>query len=137
MLEHTEDPIRVLLTWLRKVKQGGIVYIAIPDKRHCFDRERPNTDFEHLERDHREGPGWSRLDHFREFTRLSAKTPEDQVEAKMQSFIDRDYRIHFHVWEQSTFLDHLLKFQQKYWPNVAIEHFGRNHTEIVAVLRSI
>ncbi|WP_293120383.1 methyltransferase domain-containing protein [Okeania sp. SIO1I7] len=43
VLEHTFNPGRVLEEWIRIVKQGGIVYFVIPDKRYTFDRNRELT----------------------------------------------------------------------------------------------
>lgn len=135
MLEHTEDPIGVLRTWHRKLKLNGVAYIAIPDKRFCFDRERPITDIDHFIRDHEEGPDWSRDQHFFEFTRLSAKVPEHLLEAKVNEFKKNDYRIHFHTWTSASFMEFLMMFCARYEP-FTIEHVSRNHTELIAVLRA-
>src|SRR5712691_699882 len=66
MLEHCENPIGTTRNHLAKVRPGGVLYYAVPDKRYSFDVDRPLTSFEHLVRDDREGPAWSRLEHFRE-----------------------------------------------------------------------
>ena len=50
-LEHCQNPILALENMLRVVREGGIVYLAVPDKRYTFDRDRPVTSFEHLKRD--------------------------------------------------------------------------------------
>jgi SAM-dependent methyltransferase len=55
MLEHTENPIGTIRNHLRKVRDNGVLYYAVPDKWAGFDRERPITPFEHLVRDDREG----------------------------------------------------------------------------------
>jgi SAM-dependent methyltransferase len=39
-LEHCQDPIGALGTMFRAVRPGGIVYLAIPDKRFTFDVDR-------------------------------------------------------------------------------------------------
>jgi predicted SAM-dependent methyltransferase len=48
LIEHCEDPIGALSNWLRATRKGGIVYMAVPDKRFCFDHKRPLTEFDHL-----------------------------------------------------------------------------------------
>jgi SAM-dependent methyltransferase len=63
VLEHSEDPIAAFKSIFRVLKPGGIFFLALPDKRFTFDRDRGLTPFEHLVRDHSEGPEVSRLDH--------------------------------------------------------------------------
>lgn len=43
VLEHLPDPIGFLNSCSRLLKPGGIVTVALPDKRHCFDLFRPVT----------------------------------------------------------------------------------------------
>ena len=42
-LEHCQNPIGALENMLRVLQANGILYMAIPDKRHTFDRNRPVT----------------------------------------------------------------------------------------------
>src|SRR5512136_777634 len=69
-LEHCEDPIGAIENFSRVLKVGGIAFLAVPDKRFTFDRERPLTSVEHLLRDHEIGPTSSRLQHLEEWTRI-------------------------------------------------------------------
>ncbi len=41
--EHTPDPIRFLQDCARVLKPGGILSLAVPDKRRCFDYFRPHS----------------------------------------------------------------------------------------------
>jgi SAM-dependent methyltransferase len=43
VLEHTPNPIAALNDQLRIVKSGGIVYVAMPNKKNTFDRTRKVT----------------------------------------------------------------------------------------------
>ena len=70
LLEHCPDPIGALGNWLRVLRIGGIVFLSVPDKRYTFDRNRPVTKLEHIIRDWREGPQWSRKQHYEEWARL-------------------------------------------------------------------
>ena len=48
-IEHTEDPIaHAAATTLRVLRPGGVLYMAVPDKRFTFDVDRPVTPLEHL-----------------------------------------------------------------------------------------
>ena len=55
-LEHCEDPISTLANAMRVLKPGGVVYLAVPDKRTCFDRGRPVTSVGHVVADYENGP---------------------------------------------------------------------------------
>ena len=63
MIEHCQNPIGTLENFLRVLKPGGLVYMGVPDKRYTFDIDRPLTSLDHLIRDYKEGPEWSKLGH--------------------------------------------------------------------------
>jgi predicted SAM-dependent methyltransferase len=98
VLEHMENPIGALEAWLRVVRPGGVLYLAVPDKRRTFDAERPSTPISHLRRDHEEGPSWSRSQHYEEYARLAERVPEDGVAARAEVLESEHVDIHFHVW---------------------------------------
>jgi SAM-dependent methyltransferase len=50
-LEHTQDPVGTLLNAFRVLRPEGILYLAVPDKRHTFDRDRAVTPLGHVLRD--------------------------------------------------------------------------------------
>ena len=66
-LEHCENPIKAVTNFLRVLREGGILFLAIPDKRYTFDRKREVTSFHHLFRDYEEGPQSSRNEHFKDW----------------------------------------------------------------------
>jgi SAM-dependent methyltransferase len=51
VLEHLTNPLRALQEWKRVLAPGGALLVVVPDKRTTFDRKRPFTTFEHLQRD--------------------------------------------------------------------------------------
>ena len=59
-LEHTENPIGTIETHLGKLKPGGVLFYAVPDKRYTFDFRRPVTPIEHMVADYEQGPERSR-----------------------------------------------------------------------------
>jgi SAM-dependent methyltransferase len=135
ILEHCEDPIAALAAWLRVLKPGGVLLLAVPDKRFTFDRERPVTTFAHLLEDHQYGPGLSRECHYVEWvTRVDHATP-DTVEARVQDLMHNQYSIHFHVWDHAA-LGELLAFAIGRSPRlVTMAAYQRNRAENLAVLR--
>src|SRR5919204_5642917 len=79
MLEHVEDPIGAVETFLRVLRPGGILFLTLPDARYTFDGRRTRTTIEHLLRDHHEGPEVSRREHYEEIARIIDCVPEEQV----------------------------------------------------------
>jgi predicted SAM-dependent methyltransferase len=138
-LEHCEDPIGTLRNLLRVVRPGGVVYLSVPDKRHIFDRDRPATTFEHLVRDHEQGPSVSRAAHYEEVVRLAIKVEgETAVASKVQELTEQDFRIHFHCWSQTDFLQLLSALQVRPgFPRFDVAEFVANEREMVVVLRRL
>jgi SAM-dependent methyltransferase len=136
-IEHTEDPIRALANHLRVLRPGGILYLAVPDRRHTFDSGRDATTLEHIVRDHREGPAWSRSLHQEEWARFVDRVPAEQVAERVRWLEQHDYSIHFHVWTPEEFLE-LLEFarDEEHLP-FAIEELTPNGHEFIAVLRRV
>jgi predicted SAM-dependent methyltransferase len=137
MIEHCQNPIGALENFLRVVKPGGIIYMGVPDKRYIFDVDRPMTSLDHLIRDYKEGPEWSKVSHYNEYVRLVEKFPEEQVLARQQALINIDYSIHFHVWTSETFSEWLFYCQKQLGFGFTIELFQENSIEIVMILRKI
>lgn len=135
--EHVEDPISTLRNLLRVVKSGGVVYLSLPDKRFIFDRDRETTSYEHLVRDHEQGPEVSRHAHYVDVVRHAEKVAEDSaVEARVAVLEQQSFRIHFHCWTQTEMLELLVKLQRRPgFPAFEVEHFSKNQDEMVLVLR--
>ncbi|MEO6596850.1 MAG: methyltransferase domain-containing protein [Planctomycetota bacterium] len=138
-LEHCEDPIGTLRNLLRVVRPGGVVYLSVPDKRLMFDRDRPSTTIEHVVRDHENGPGESRLGHYEEVVRLSMKVAgEHAVATAVEDLVAQNFRIHFHCWTQTDFLQLLCALQTRAaFPRFDVAEFIANEREMVVVLRRL
>ena len=132
-LEHAEDPIGSLAAMLRVVRPGGVVYLAIPDKRYTFDRKRPVTPFAHLVEDHERGPEVSRRGHYEEWTALAE---DENIRGRSaDELLALGYSIHFHVWTQDEMLELLLGAKRRYDLPFELEFATANGLEVVFVLR--
>jgi SAM-dependent methyltransferase len=133
-VEHCENPIGAIGNMLRVLKAGGFLYLAIPDKRYTFDRERPVTPIDHLMRDFHEGPGWSRRGHYEEWARLVDKIadPADR-ERQVETLLARRAAIHFHVWTQAELVD-LIAALRRLWP-FDVELMFKRDNEVLFILR--
>lgn len=136
MLEHCENPLGTIRNHLSKLRVGGCLYYAVPDKRFTFDAGRPMTDFEHLVRDDLEGPEWSRWSHFVEWSRLVDKAADDAAaEAHARKLLETQYSIHFHVWDEARFADILRGAYDYLGRTFRVEWFEWNEAEVISVLR--
>jgi hypothetical protein len=132
MLEHTENPLGTIRSHLAKLQHGAMLYYAIPDKRHSFDRDRPLTDFSHLVADDKDDGASSRYDHFLEWATLVCKAPDALDSARKN--MDANYSIHFHVWDASHWLAFLVHARQYLDGRFDILHFECNSTEVISIL---
>jgi len=135
-LEHTENPIGTIRNHLSKLRPGGRLYFAVPNKHDCFDRDREPTPFEHLVADDREGPEGSRADHYREWaTRVEKLDDPADVETHVNHLMAANYSIHFHVWDARSFSAFLDRTRSYLGNTFDIEHFCVNGSEIVTILK--
>ena len=133
-LEHCQNPIQTFRNLFRVLKPGGILYLAVPDKRFTFDSDRPCTTVEHIMRDFSEGPEWSKRQHYEEWTRLvNKRTDTSEVNAEVQHLIDMKYSIHFHVWSATELLELVQALQRI--EQFELELFLRNGMESLIILR--
>ena len=144
-IEHCQNPIRAIENMLRVLKPDGILYLSIPDKRHNFDAHRPVTDIQHLLKDYKEGPEWSRYDHYQEwatFVNLGYTEPPDptadpRIAAETDRLMQMDYSIHFHVWTQTEVFELLPILQKTLNFPFEVEVFLKNFGEVILVLRKL
>ena len=135
MIEHCQNPIFTLENWLRVLKDGGILYIAVPDKRYTFDRDRPVTLLDHLVRDYTEGPGWSMDSHYEEWVRLVEKASEENIVGRTKALTELNHSIHFHVWTQVEFFEFLMYCRNSLSFPFDVELLQKNELEFIVILK--
>jgi SAM-dependent methyltransferase len=146
-LEHCENPIGTIETHLLKLKPGGILFYAVPDKRYTFDFRRPVTPLEHMVADYEQGPERSRREHFDEWARLvvdedspsvgttEQASSEEWVAAKARELEENAYSIHMHVWTQAEFLALILDCRRRFDEGFDLEAAAHQGIEFIVVLR--
>ena len=138
-LEHCEDPIRTIGTHLSKLRPGGTVFYAVPDKRYTFDFRRPRTRLSHVIADHEDGGLESRGQHYLEYAQLvypeGVPAPDGALAQAQAAHMEAtNYSIHFHVWTQADLLE-LVLYCQAQFGSFDVEAVRRNGLENIVVLR--
>jgi SAM-dependent methyltransferase len=135
VLEHVEDPLRALKSISRVLHSGGVAYLALPEKRFTFDRDRQITPLDHLIKDHADGPDWSLLSHYQEWCRCVDGLDGAQCAQKVEIMLRGRANIHFHVWDYGAMCE-LFSYVHKNPEFVLeIEASLLNGSEVVWVLR--
>lgn len=135
-LEHCGNPAAAISNMLRVLKKNGVLFLSVPDKRLIFDADRQSTPFEHIIKDHEEGPEGTRHGHYEEWVRLVEKVDgEAELEKRVVELMGSGYSIHFHVWTGSEFLETVLKLREKLDLKFDLEHCSKSGYETVMVLR--
>lgn len=137
-LEHCKNPIGTIQNFLRVLKQGGILYMAIPDKRYTFDKNRQVTTIDHLIEVYNDGEDKLKRQHFEEWVRVvEGITDEQKFIDRLNDLINNDYSIHYHVWTLKEILELLTVLTKELQFKFDIELFMRNRIEIISVLKKI
>jgi SAM-dependent methyltransferase len=135
-LEHCQNPIRAISNMLRVLKNRGILYLSVPDKRYSFDIDRPVTSLEHLLRDYKKGPSVSKKQHFEDWVKYIDKIKNDiAVKKQISHLMSLDYSIHYHVWTQDEMLEFIVDLKKKLHLNFEVELILKNLGEMIIILR--
>jgi SAM-dependent methyltransferase len=112
MIEHTSNPIRVLLEWVRIVRLGGFQLVIVPNKELTFDHYRPTTTLQHMIDDFTAKRDEDDLTHLNESVELNdySMMPFDQVTFKSCAMKNLETRaIHHHTFTLNS-LRQLLEY---------------------------
>jgi hypothetical protein len=111
VIEHLEDPIGAIKNSLRVLKPGGVLLLAVPDRRYTFDRLRPGTPLEHILQDFQDGGLSTRLDAYKEHARYvhpaitGILLSDDLIENDAARIMAAKMDAHFHCWTTDEFRD--------------------------------
>ena len=101
-IEHCENPLGSIRTHLARLKIGGKLFYAIPDKRMTFDWKRPNTAFEHLVADDTEGPLAVPRGPLPGMGKPGARQAWAGRRRNRANLMAEKFSIHFHCWDRKN-----------------------------------
>jgi 2-polyprenyl-3-methyl-5-hydroxy-6-metoxy-1,4-benzoquinol methylase len=107
VIEHLPNPLGALAEWHRCLKEGGRLFLTVPDKRFCFDAERSLTDWSHLLADMQrndDGLTDASREHLREWIRNVEGTSEDGIEQRVEHHLSTALDYHCHTWTHESLL---------------------------------
>lgn len=133
-LEHCMDPIRTIANLLRVLRPGGVLYMAVPDKRFTFDRDRPDTDFTRLREAYERGERSDRHELFQEWCRSVMHLSGDAVRTTAADLDSRDYSIHYNVWTIETLLDFLVRTKSSFKLPFTVASAMASDNEVILIL---
>jgi SAM-dependent methyltransferase len=135
VLEHVENPLRALASMSRVLRPSGIAFIALPDKRFTFDKDRAITPLVHLVKDHEQGPDWSLAGHYDEWARCVDSLTGDEHKQKYAIMLEKRANIHFHVWDYSAMLEMFAYVTRMPGLSLQVEMSMLNGIEVIWILR--
>lgn len=113
VLEHIANPIKALCEWKRVIREGGIIYCGVPDKRFTFDHRRQRTTLSHLIDDYQKDVDQSDTTHIQDL----ADNWDERLDLcwdNRQQLLEHIHQnplsgIHHHVWTKDDVVE-LLKY---------------------------
>jgi predicted SAM-dependent methyltransferase len=133
-LEHCENLLGTLRIHTAKLRKGGRLFYAIPNRDFTFDRHRQTTPFEHLVQDDREGPEKARAAHYLEWATLVNGKQGAEAQQHAEKLQRENYSIHYHAWDPRAWFDTLARaVEYNAFPGF-VAHFELNLHEILCVL---
>ncbi len=134
VFEHMENPLLALQNWVRALKPGGVVFMAIPDKRFTFDRDRQVTPLEHIldEQAHPEKTAANRTPHYLEWIH-DVEHEAGDVQARLEFLLAIQYSIHFHCWTATGLMELFSSASSSL--GYEIECYRFNQPECIFVLK--
>jgi SAM-dependent methyltransferase len=136
VFEHFRNPLGAVANFMRVLKPGGILYLAVPDKRYGCDQDRPVTPIEHLLSDYQGKPFRDpRLD-YEEWTRMVCKIADPGAARELTAkLMATNYSIHFHAWTQTEVFEILVALRRQVGLKFNIELLYRMGGELLLIAR--
>ena len=115
LFEHLYNPLLALKNWLLQLKDGGYLYIVIPDKNETFDSPRDVTSVDHIIDDFKGNITSTSRDHYIDFYgKVHGVTDIDK-------YCDNKDDFHVHTFTNDSVMD-LFTRASLFLPFTIIDH---------------
>jgi SAM-dependent methyltransferase len=144
VIEHTQLTILAVRNMLRVVKSGGVVVLVVPMKCETFDRQRIVTSWDHFLEEYLQ-PSKAKVnsfEHYREFaagiySNLAGNAVIQDVDERAKELHKQEYPIHFHTWDQQSWLIFLARMQSSLdMPFKIAEWYAHKYETLVVLERT-
>jgi SAM-dependent methyltransferase len=135
--EHCENPIQTLNNFLRVLKPGGIVFLAVPDKRFSFDAHRPSTLYQTLRETYQSGTRSDRIKLYREWVQFVELQTGNAIAERASDLMEARYSIHFNVWSADDLFELLLQARREFCLPFEISAAVCSDNETIVLLERI
>jgi len=143
VIEHTQLSILAVRNMLRVVKPSGIVVLVIPMKCEIFDRYRVVTSWDHFLEEYIQPAKAkiNRFEHYREwaagiYSNIAGNAVIQDVDARAKELFDQNYPIHFHTWDQQSWLMFLARMKSSLdMPFTIAEWYSHKYETLVVLQR--
>lgn len=121
LLEHLSNPLSAIEIWHKKLKRGGMLYIALPKCNMTFDKYRQITSLDHLLWDYTNDPSVEKekMDIIHIADMLSSMKKDGILEKKILDedihneakilYESNDHGVHYHTWNSQSSLSFFQK----------------------------
>ncbi|HEY3307696.1 MAG TPA: methyltransferase domain-containing protein [Desulfuromonadaceae bacterium] len=159
LLEHSPNPLQVLINWNRVLKNNAIVYLTLPNGNKSFDRGRPITSISHIVEDFNLVKNGvvdvytaRNRDHYREFVEISIPNLHlvhrnlkvYRTDEEKNTYIDKLAGInssdaHYHVFSKASFVEFINHVIAYYLDNLQLVEIvsSRGDKEFIAIIRKV
>jgi SAM-dependent methyltransferase len=134
-LEHCENPIQTMLNFMRVLKDDGILYMAVPDKRFTFDIDRPVTSYARLAETFRQGHRSDREALYVEWAACVTRASVSEAPAVGRKLLAEQYSIHFNVWALADLFEFASKCKAEFGLPFDLEWLVCSENEVILILR--
>jgi SAM-dependent methyltransferase len=109
VIEHTVSPVEAIVAANRKLREGGYLFLVVPDKRYTFDAPRTLTHIDHLLADYFDPSRERDFEHFLDYYEkvIGGDDWKRAAEREFQTGMD----LHYHVWTITSFYEFIGRLQ--------------------------
>jgi SAM-dependent methyltransferase len=107
LIGRIPNPLGAFQEWHRCLKEGGRLFLTVPDERFCFGGDRAPTGWEHLQADldsSDNGLSNSSREHLRDWIRSVEGVSEKGVDARLDELLSTTLDYRWHTWTYESLL---------------------------------